>query len=72
MPCFRILFQAVLPAILCVAFTTAAWAQENRVAFITSTSGTADMGTWPDAAGLSGIQAGDAVCQARARAGGLA
>ena len=40
-------------------------------AFVTSTSGTGDLNSWTDAGGASGLAAGDAVCQARATAGGL-
>lgn len=43
----------------------------NR-AFGTSVRGSGDLGSWPDAGGLSGIAAGDAICQARAAAAGLA
>ena len=42
-----------------------------NVAFVTSVSGIADLGSWPDAGGQSGLAAGDAICQARAVAAGL-
>lgn len=43
-----------------------------RYAFVTSTSGSASFQTWgTDAGGQSGLQAADAICQARAAAGGL-
>ena len=40
-------------------------------AFVTSVSGTGNLGSWPDASGQTGLAAGDAICQARARAAGL-
>ncbi|NKI34763.1 hypothetical protein HFP89_06250 [Wenzhouxiangella sp. XN79A] len=46
------------------------WASENFV-FITSTTGTADLSTWPDAGGQTGLAAGDAICQAHAAAAAL-
>lgn len=44
----------------------------GRFAFATSVIGTGDLGSWPDAGGQTGIAAGDAICRARAAAGGLA
>ena len=43
----------------------------GAVAFVTSVAGQGDLGAWPDAGGETGIAAGDAICQARAAAGGL-
>lgn len=43
----------------------------HRVVFGTSVAGTGDLETWPDADGAVGLAAGDAICQARAAAGGL-
>ena len=40
-------------------------------AFVTSVSGTGNLGSWPDASGQTGLAAGDAICQARARPAGL-
>lgn len=40
--------------------------------FVTSTSGPGDLSSWPEAGGETGIAAGDAICQARAAAAGLA
>ena len=40
-------------------------------AFVTSVIGTGDLGSWGDAGGEIGIDAGDAICRARALAGGL-
>jgi len=47
------------------------FAMQGRVAFVTSVTGTGDLGSWPDAGGKTGIAAGDAICQARAIAAGL-
>lgn len=47
-------------------------AADPMVAFITSVIGTGDLSTWADANGATGIDAGDAVCQSRAAAAGLA
>lgn len=41
-----------------------------RRAFVTSVSGTGVLSTWPDAGGVTGISAADAICQARARYAG--
>lgn len=43
----------------------------NRTAFLTSVQGNGNLSTWADAAGKTGIAAGDAICQARAGAAGL-
>ena len=43
----------------------------SRVAFVTSTRGTGDLGSWPAAGGAQGVVAGDAVCATRADAAGL-
>ncbi|MGV6857365.1 MAG: hypothetical protein ACWA5X_00170 [bacterium] len=42
-----------------------------RRVFITSVSGNGDLSSWPEAAGATGIEAGDNVCQARADQAGL-
>jgi hypothetical protein len=42
---------------------------DERVAFLTSSSGSGDLSTWPDAAGKTGLAAADAVCQAHATLG---
>jgi len=46
-------------------------AEEGAVAFVTSLLGTADLGSWPDAGGKTGVAAADAICQARAAVGSL-
>lgn len=43
----------------------------NKVAFITSVTGTGDLSSWAEAGGATGISAANAVCQARAAAAGL-
>jgi len=43
-----------------------------KTAFLTSSTGTGALGSWPEAGGKTGVAAGDAVCQARAAAAGLA
>jgi hypothetical protein len=46
----------------------------HRYAFVTSVSGTGNLGdptSWPDNGGLTGLAAADAVCRARATAAGL-
>jgi hypothetical protein len=48
------------------------FAATGKIAFITTVSGNGNLGSWPDAGGASGIAAGDAICQARATAAGLA
>lgn len=40
--------------------------------FVTSVQGTGDLGSWVDAGPATGLAAGDAICQARAAAAGLA
>jgi len=39
--------------------------------FVTSVTGNGNLGSWDDAEGKTGIDAGDAICQARANAAGL-
>ena len=59
--CFELPEKAPLPS----------FKQQGQLAFHTSVSGNGDLSSWPDARGETGIQAGDAICQNRARAGGL-
>src|SRR5690606_9522063 len=42
-----------------------------RRVFVTSTKGTADLSSWPEAGGAVGLAAGDAICRARATASGF-
>ena len=44
----------------------------NWVTFVTSVTGKGDLECWPDAGMATGLAAGDAICQARATAAGLA
>lgn len=49
---------------------TLRWSAGNLV-FITSTSGSGNLASWPGAAGQSGLAAGDAICQSAAEESGL-
>ncbi|WP_440222943.1 hypothetical protein ACQQ2N_17970 [Dokdonella sp. MW10] len=40
--------------------------------FMTSVTGSGDLSTWPDAHGLSGLEAADEICRTRAAAGSIA
>lgn len=42
-----------------------------RQMFVTSVTGTGNLSTWADAGGFTGLDAGDAICQARAAAASL-
>ena len=44
--------------------------EQGKVVFLTSVTGNGDLSSWPDAEGKSGLAAGDAICQKRAREGG--
>lgn len=56
---------------LCAMLVPAAYAQATRYIFATSVSGGAELSSWSDAGGLSGLEAADAICQARAQAASL-
>jgi hypothetical protein len=43
----------------------------KRRAFVTSVSGTGNLGSWPDAGSATGLAAGNAICRARANAAAL-
>ena len=43
----------------------------GKLVFVTSETGSGALGTWAGASGLTGLAAGDAICQARATAAGL-
>ncbi|MEO7793571.1 MAG: hypothetical protein ABIV06_02270 [Thermoanaerobaculia bacterium] len=43
----------------------------KRRAFVTSVSGNANLGSWPDAGNATGLAAGNAICRARATAAAL-
>ena len=62
-------------ATLVAAFTAAAAAASPHgsapTAFVTSVVGTGELGSWPDAGLAVGLDAGDAICAARAAAAGL-
>lgn len=42
----------------------------HRRAWVTSVTGTGNLASWPEAGGQTGLAAGDAICRARATAGG--
>lgn len=65
---FRAAIVSVLLALLPVGFAAEA---ARRTAFVTSVSGTGNLGAWADAGGHNGLAAADAICQARAAAAGL-
>lgn len=62
-------FVAILTAVVSVGSVSAS--DLPRV-FMTSTKGTGDLSTWPDAHGLSGLAAADEVCRTRAEAASIA
>jgi hypothetical protein len=61
---------ALAGALLALALAAPAEAVKRR-AFVTSVSGTANLASWPDAGGATGLAAGNAICRARAQAAGL-
>ena len=64
--------RLVQASLLIAALTTGSWAaaQDNLV-FITSATGSGDLSSWPEADGLSGLDAGDRICQNLAAMAGL-
>lgn len=66
-PCIAVL--GLLAATSAVAGDTGS---DPRVIFVTSVTGDAVLGSWPDADGATGLAAADNICQNRAAAGGLA
>ncbi|MDH3258803.1 MAG: hypothetical protein OEM19_05000, partial [Deltaproteobacteria bacterium] len=48
------------------------FASSGKKVFVTSITGNGNLGSWADAGGNTGLAAGDAICQARASAAGLA
>ena len=63
--------QVWMILILSGLLTPALEAQE-RVAFVTSVTGTADLGSWPESGSAVGAAAGDAICRTLAADAGLA
>ncbi len=47
------------------------YAVSGKKTFVTSVNGTGNLGSWPSAGGLAGINAGDATCRGLATAAGL-
>ena len=68
------LMMIVFVAALFISLSTASVssAAGERVVFVTSVTGSGDLGSWPDAGMATGTAAGDAICQSRATAAGLA
>jgi len=58
-------------AALALTLTADISSAATRQVFVTSVSGTGKLGDWPAAGAATGLAAGDAICQARAAAGGL-
>lgn len=46
------------------------WRQNGKLAFVTSSTGTANLSSWPHAGGQQGLAAGDAICDHLAEASG--
>lgn len=68
----RILRRSILIGLLASSTTVVEKASASpRVGFVTSTAGTGNLASWADSGGATGIDAGDAICQARARDAGL-
>jgi len=68
-PSLRLLCLQAGTGPMLAAPTPAAGAQK---AFVTASSGSANLASWAGAGGMTGAAAGDAICQARAAAAGLA
>jgi len=67
-----VVFVVVSTASIC--FANGSIVFDTRLVFVTSVSGTGNLGdaaSWPDNGGFTGLAAADAVCQARASAAGL-
>ena len=54
----------LLAGLLVLVSAASASSGVSRVVFVTSVTGTGDLGSWPDAGGNIGVSAGDAICQA--------
>jgi hypothetical protein len=64
-------FVRLFPCLLLSALVASPLAAVTRQMFLTSVAGTGKLSTWADAGGFTGLDAGDAICQARAAAAGL-
>lgn len=67
----RLIFLVVTTVIGLLVCLVGPAAAADRVAFVTSVTGNGNLGLWADAGGNNGLAAADAICQARAMAGGL-
>ena len=61
----------VVASLGALASTATMQSLPQRIAFVTSSRGTADLGSWASAGGKVGLEAADAICQSAARAGRL-
>ncbi len=64
---WRLLCLEAGPGVPLPPYTT-----DGKKVFVTSSSGTGDLGTWAGAGGNSGLAAGDAICRSKAAEAGLA
>jgi hypothetical protein len=58
-------------ALVLAGICSTAFASDMPRVFMTSVRGNGDLSTWPDAHGLTGLQAGDEICRTRAAAASL-
>jgi hypothetical protein len=65
-------FVRLCTCLLLSALVASPLAAVTRHMFLTSVTGTGNLSSWPDAGGFAGLDAADAICQARATAAGLA
>jgi hypothetical protein len=65
------LIQTIVLVVLLPMTCDFLWAQ-NRIAFATSVTGSADLSSWPEADGNTGLDAGDAICVKLATVASLA
>ena len=64
-------FCRVVACLVVSVLVASPLAAVTRRMFITSVTGTGNLSTWADAGGLTGLDAADAICQARATAASL-
>ncbi len=66
----RFVIRPAVFALLLAIFAAPAFAVKRR-AFVTSLTGSGNLSTWPGATGATALDQADAICRARATAGGL-
>ena len=64
-------FVRLFTCLLLSALVASPLGAVTRHMFLTSVTGTGNLSTWPDAGGFTGLDAADAICQARAAAASL-